>query len=99
VSTSPSAPESSEPSLNWTAIAALYVGVAFGIGAMLLAGQYRNAAWLALLGCAGGCTAYGRVLRRRGQGRIAKRWKWASGVLYAAFFVWTGTVFLRTLLG
>ena len=99
MSTSPSAPESSKPSLNWTAIAALYAGLVFGMGVMLLAGQYRNATWLALLGCAGGCTAYGRVLTQQNRGRTARRWRWASGILYAIFFVWAGTVFLQALLG
>lgn len=81
------------------AIAALYAGLAFGVVVMLIAGQYRNAAWLGLLGVAGGCTAYGRVLQRRGRGTLAKRWKWASGVVYGVFFVWAGTVFLQALLG
>jgi hypothetical protein len=89
----------SESSLNWTAIAALYAGLVFGTGVLLLAGQYRNAAWLGLLGAAGGCTAYGRVLEQRGRTTIARWWKWASGLLYGGFFVWAGTVFLRTLLG
>ncbi|WP_263788503.1 hypothetical protein [Salinibacter grassmerensis] len=89
----------SESNLNWTAIAALYAGLVFGIGVMLLAGQYRNATWLGLLGLAGGCTAYGRVLARRGRAQTAKWWRWASGVLYAAFFLWAGTVFLRALFG
>jgi hypothetical protein len=96
VSASPSA---SESNLNWTAIAALYAGLVFGMGVMLLAGQYRNAAWLGLLGCAGGCTAYGRVLTQQGRARAAKWWNRASGVLYAVFFLWAGTVFLRALLG
>ncbi|WP_157942148.1 hypothetical protein [Salinibacter altiplanensis] len=92
-------PSASEPSLNWTAIAALYAGLLFGIGVMLLAEQYRNATWLGLLGCAGGCTAYGRVLTQQGRETIAKRWKWGSGLLYATFFLWAGTAFLRALLG
>ena len=96
MSASSSVPESN---LNWTAIAALYAGLVFGIGIMLLAGQYRNAARLGLLGCAGGCTAYGRVLTRRDRAQAAKWWNRASGVLYAVFFLWAGTVFLRALLG
>jgi len=81
------------------AVAALYAGLGLGIVGMLYVGQYRNAAWLALLGLAGGCTAYGRVLHRRGEDDAATRWKWASGVVYGVFFAWLGVVFLRTLLG
>lgn len=92
-------PSASESNLNWTAIAALYAGLVFGMGVLLLAGQYRNAAWLGLLGCAGGCTAYGRVLTQQGRTQAAKWWKWASGVLYAVFFLWAGAAFLRALLG
>ncbi len=94
-----SSPSDSGSGLNWTAIAALYAGLVFGVVVMLSVGQYRNAAWLGLLGFAGGCTAYARVLERRGREAIAKRWKWTSGVVYGVFFLWVGTVFLQTLFG
>jgi hypothetical protein len=81
------------------AIAALYAGLGVGIVGMLYVGLYRNAAWLALLGVAGGCTAYGRWLGQRGQALAATRWKRVSGVVYGVFFAWVGTVLLQMLLG
>lgn len=90
--------DSTEP-LNWTAIAALYAGLVVGLGWMLYWGDYRNAAWLVLLGTGGGLTAYGRVLANRGAKQTAQRWKWAAGFVYGAFFLWAGVVLLQTLLG
>lgn len=90
--------EESSQSLNWTAIAALYAAISLGFVGMLYWGEYRNAAWLALLGTGGGLTAYGRVLENRGQVQDAQRWKWAAGLVYGVFFLWAGTVLLRTLL-
>jgi hypothetical protein len=86
-------------SLNWTAVAALYAGLSLGLVGMLYWGAYRNAAWLALIGTGGGLTAYARVLEARGQDRRARRWSWASGVAYAVFFGWAGTVLVRAWLG
>ena len=93
------APPDADDGLNWMAIAALYAGLGIGIVGMLYVGLYRNAAWLALLGLAGGCTAYGRRLEQRGHATAATRWKRISGVGYGVFFLWVGTVLLRTLLG
>jgi hypothetical protein len=90
--------EESSQSLNWTAVAALYAAISLGFVWMLYWGEYRNAAWLALLGTGGGLTAYGRVLENRGQVQDAQRWKWAAGLVYGVFFLWAGTVLLRTLL-
>ncbi|MEF8795948.1 MAG: hypothetical protein V5A22_05745 [Salinivenus sp.] len=92
------APESDsrvEP-LNWTAVGALYAGWALGLGALLYGGDYRNAAWLALIGAGGGCSAYGRVLSRRGHDQAAQWWHRGGALFYAAFFLWAGTVLLRT---
>jgi len=94
----PTTPDADD-GLNWMAIAALYAGVGIGVVGMVYVGLYRNAAWLALLGLAGGCTAYGRHLEQRGRAAAATRWKRISGVVYGVFFVWVGTVFLQTLLG
>lgn len=94
--TSVSAESSSkkEP-LNWTAITALYAGLLLGLGWMLYWGDYRNAAWLGLLGTGGACTAYGRILENRGRMDVGRRWKWGAAAVYAVFFVWAGTVFFR----
>lgn len=94
-----SAADDSEAPLNWTAIAALYVGLVLGLGGMLYAGLYRNAAWLALLGTGGGLTAYGRLLESRGAEQMAQRWKRAAGLVYGLFFLWVGAVLLGMLLG
>ena len=83
--------------LNWTAIAALYAALGLGLVGLLYWGDYRNAAWLALIGAGGGLTAYGRVLEGRGQEESAQRWKWVAGVSYAVFFVWAGIVLVNTL--
>jgi hypothetical protein len=96
---STSAADDADASLNWPAIAALYAGVILGLAGMLYVGLYRNAAWLTLLGAGGALTAYGRVLERRGDEPAARRWKWAAGLAYGAFFLWAGTVLLRMLLG
>ncbi len=93
-----SASEESSQSLNWTAIAALYAAISLGLVWMFYWGEYRNAAWLALLGTGGGLTAYGRVLENQGEAQDAQRWKWAAGLVYGVFFLWAGTVLLRTLL-
>ena len=93
-----SPPDESEP-LNWMSVAALYAGLLLGLGGMLYWGDYRNAAWLALLGTGGGLTAYGRVLANQGAAQTARRWKWAAGLVYGVFFLWAGTVLVRALLG
>jgi hypothetical protein len=85
-----------EDDMNWPAIGALYAALGLGIGALLHAGQYRNAAWLGLIGAGGACTAYGRVLEQRGVA-AARWWKRGGALFYAAFFVWAGTVLLQTL--
>lgn len=82
-------------SLNWTAVAALYAGLSLGLVGTLYWGDYRNAAWLALIGIGGGLTAYGRVLESREKEERAQRWQWAGGVAYAIFFVWAGMVLIR----
>lgn len=97
MSDSPSSP--SKDSLNWSAVAALYAALLLGMIWMLYWGDYRNAAWLALLGTGGGLTAYGRVLENRGAEHRAQYWNWAAGLVYGIFFLWIGTVFVRTLLG
>lgn len=84
----------SEP-LNWSAIIALYAALLLGLGWMLYWGDYRNAAWLSLIGTGGGLTAYGRVLENRGRAAAGRRWKWAGAVVYALFFAWAGTVFIQ----
>ncbi len=94
-----SASDDSQQSLNWTAIAALYAAISLGFVWMLYWGDYRNAAWLALLGVGGGLTAYGRVLENRGAAQEAQRWKWGGGLAYGVFFLWAGTVLVRALLG
>ncbi|MFB6249758.1 MAG: hypothetical protein ABEL97_14425 [Salinibacter sp.] len=82
--------------LNWTAVGALYAGWALGLAALLYGGDYRNAAWLALIGAGGGCSAYGRVLSRRGRDRPARWWHRGGALFYVAFFLWAGAVLLRT---
>jgi hypothetical protein len=91
--------DSVEPGLNWAAVAALYAALLLGMGALLYGGDYRNAAWLALIGTGGALTAYGRVLDGRGQTRRAQRWQWAAGAVYAVFFVWAGSVLVRFWMG
>lgn len=91
-------PENTQRPLNWTTVAALYAALSLGLIGMLYWGDYRNAAWLALIGAGGGLTAYGRVLDHRGRSTAAQRWKWAGGLLYGVFFLWAGTVLLRLLL-
>lgn len=90
---------SSDESLNWLAIAALYLGLILGIGWLLYWGDYRNAVWLILIGAGGGCTAYGRVLETDGQEEQAQRWQWAGGAAYVVFILWAGTVLVQTLTG
>ena len=91
-------PSATDPEpLNWAAVGALYAGWALGLGAMLYGGDYRNAAWLALIGAGGGCSAYGRVLAHRGRDRVAQRWHWGGALFYAVFFLWAGAVLLGTL--
>lgn len=85
-------------SLNWITIAALYGGLLLGLGGMLYWGNYRNAAWLALLGAGGGLTAYARRLKHQGASQAASRWNIAAILVYGTFFLWAGTVLLRALL-
>lgn len=91
--------QSSTSPLNWTAISALYVALLLSLVWMLYWGDYRNAAWLVLIGIGGGLTATGRVKESAGEGREARRWKRAGALAYAVFFVWAGTVLLRTWMG
>lgn len=88
-----------QPPLNWTAISALYGALGLGLVWMVYWGDYRNAAWLVILGTGGGLTAYGRVQDRRGDEDRARRWKQAAGLVYGVFFVWAGTVLAQTLIG
>lgn len=81
--------------LNWTAIGALYLALAFGLAWMLYWGDYRNAAWLVLLGLGGALTAYGRVQEERGRDERAQRWQMAAGIVYGVFFVWAGMTLIR----
>lgn len=90
---------SSEESLNWLAIAALYLGLILGIGWLMYWGDYRNAVWLILIGIGGGFTAYGRVLETDGRKAQAQRWQWAGAVAYLMFILWAGIVLIRTLTG
>lgn len=85
--------------LNWPAVAALYIALCAGIAGMLYWGDYRNAAWLALIGTGGALTAVGRVLEERGKEGQAQRWQWAAGAAYAVFFVWAGSVLVRYWVG
>ena len=87
--------ETTEQTLNWTAVAALYAGLSVGIAAMFYGGHYRNAVWLILIGTGGGLTAYGRILEGRGRDEEAQPWHWAAGAVYAVFVVWAGGVLLR----
>lgn len=96
--TSPDDSASSSP-LNWSAVAALYAALGLGFVWMLYWGDYRNAAWLGLLGAGGGLTAYGRVLDHRGEADRAAWWKTAGGLVYVVFFVWAGVVLVRALMG
>jgi len=91
--------EASYRSLNWTAVAALYTGLLIGLVATIYWGDYRNAAWLGLIGTGGALTAYGRVLEECGQEVRAQRWQWGAGVAYAVFFVWAGTVLIWVWMG
>lgn len=88
-------PETSD--LHWPTIAAVYAGLLLGLAWLLYWGDYRNAAWLGLIGAGGACTAYGRILRERGQREGATTWEWVSAVFYAAFFLWAGGVLVQTL--
>lgn len=91
-------PDAPNASLNWLAVGALYTAVGLGLIGTLYWGQYRNAAWLALLALGGGLTAYARVLKQQQAEQAAQRWNRAAGLVYAVFFVWAGTVLMRTLL-
>lgn len=86
---------SSEP-LNWTLVAALYLALGLGLVWMLYWGDYRNAAWLVLLGTGGGLTAYGRVKENQGAEQAAQRLETAAGLLYAVFFVWAAGVLIQS---
>lgn len=88
-----------DQSLNWTAVAALYLGLSVGVSWMLYGGHYRNAVWLILIGTGGGLTAYGRVLEGQGRDAKAQRWQWAAGAAYAVFLIWAGAVLVRVWLG
>lgn len=88
--------DESHPKLfNWTAIAALYLALACGLVWMLYWGDYRNAAWLVLLGTGGAFTAYGRVQERRGREARASQWKTVAALVYLTFAVWAGVVLLQ----
>lgn len=87
---------SDENALHWPTVAAVYAGLGLGIAWLLYWGDYRNAAWLGLIGAGGACTAYSRVLEGRGEAS-AERWQWGGVVFYAAFFLWAGSVLLQTL--
>ena len=93
------APESKtdDAPLNWWAVIALYAGVGLGLVGLLYWGDYRNATWLVLIAAGGGCTAYGRILTARGHSRRAQWWEGGAAAFYAVFFVWAGTVLLRSL--
>jgi hypothetical protein len=83
--------------LNWWAVAALYAGLTLGLVWLIDEGNYRNAAWLLLIGLGGGCTAYGRVLSARGHEESARWWSRGGAVFYAVFFLWAGTVLVKSL--
>lgn len=87
---------SDTPALHWPTVVAVYAGLLLGMGWLLYWGDYRNATWLGLIGAGGACTAYSRVLQRRGT-PSAERWEWASLLFYGAFFLWAGSVLLETL--
>ncbi len=88
---------SDDDAINWMAVAALYTGLVFGVVGLLYWGAYRNAVWLLLIGTGGACTAYGRLLDDQRRSDWARWWKRAGAVFYVVFFVWAGTVLLRTL--
>lgn len=88
---------SDDDAINWMAVAALYTGLVLGMVGLLYWDEYRNAVWLLLIGAGGACTAYGRVLDDRSRSKRARWWKRIGAVFYAVFFVWAGTVLLRTL--
>jgi hypothetical protein len=91
--------DSGASGLNWAAVVALYAALLLGMGALLYGGDYRNAAWLGLIGTGGALTAYGRVLEARGAAGTAQWWKRGAAVLYAVFFVWAGSVLVRFWMG
>ena len=91
--------DSGQPGLNWPAVAALYAGLLLGMGALLYGGDYRNAAWLGLIGAGGALTAYGRVLEGRGETKSAQWWKRGAAAVYGVFFVWAGSVLIRFWMG
>ncbi len=88
---------STDRPLHWPTVAAVYAGLVLGIAWLVYWGDYRNAAWLGLIGGGGACTAYSRVLEGRRMAARAQRWQWVGAVFYAAFFLWAGSVLLRTL--
>lgn len=92
----PEGTSSNERPLHWPTVMAVYAGLGLGIAWLLYWGDYRNAAWLGLIGAGGACTAYSRVLEGRRE-VAAERWQWASAVFYVVFVLWAGSVLLRTL--
>lgn len=88
-------PETSD--LHWPTVAAVYAGLLLGLAWLLYWGDYRNAAWLALIGAGGVCTAYSRVLRQRDETEAGSSWEWVSAAFYVVFFVWAGWVLVQTL--
>ncbi len=93
-----SSPDRSAEPPDWPVVSALYAALLLGIGGMLYWGDYRNAAWLTLIGTGGGLTAYGRLLDSQEAPEAGRRWKWAAGVVYGVFFLWAGAVLARVLL-
>lgn len=87
--------DSSRRPINWTAVKALYAAITLGIVWMLYWGDYRNAAWLVLIGVGGGLNAYGRLLEERGAADRAKTWQWAGGLVYAVFLGWAVYVLIQ----
>jgi len=94
---SPTDPSTEPAPLNWAAVSALYAGLFLGLLGLLYWGDYRNATWLLLIGLGGGCSAYGRVLSARGEDRSARWWNRAGALFYALFFLWAGTVLVKSL--
>jgi hypothetical protein len=90
----PSPSTESDASINWLAIAAVYAALAVGLGWMLYWGDYRNVAWLSLIGTGGGLTLYGRVLEARGESDRAGSWKLAGAAFYLVLLVWAGWTLL-----
>jgi hypothetical protein len=86
---------STDAPINWMGIAAVYAGVVLGIGWMVYWGDFRNAAWLVLIGTGGGCTLYGRLLHRRGEEEAAGTWKVVGAAFYLVLFAWAGWVLLQ----